>query len=159
MLIRISPVHKKGVKLDKTNYRPVSILSALSKIFERLLFYQLNTYMNPNLSMYQWGFQNNMSPQNCLLFLLEKWRKSLDNKGKAGVLLTALSKAFDYLNHDLLIAKLNAYGCDFNSLKLVYSYLTDRLQRVRINSSNSTWSEIIYGVTQGSILCPLLFNI
>ena len=155
----ISPVFKKGPKLDKTNYRPVSILSALSKIFERLLFYQLNTYINPNLSMYQCGFRKNMSSQNSLLFMLEKWRKSIDNKGKAGVLLTDLSKAFDCLSHDLLIAKLNAYGCDFNSLKLVYSYLTDRLQRVRINSSYSTWSEIIYGVPQGSILGPLLFNI
>ena len=102
--------------------------------------------MNPNLSMYQCGFRKNMSSQNCLLFMLEKWRKCLDNKGNAGVLLTDLSKAFDCLNHDLLLAKLNAYGCDFNSLKLFYSYLTDRLQRVRVNSSYSTWSEIIYGV-------------
>ena len=142
----VSPVFKKGVKLDKSNYRPVSLLSTLSKITERLLFYQIDKFMDPKLSMYQCGFRKNMSAQNCLLFMLEKWRKCLDNKGNAGVLLTDLSKAFDCLDHDLLIAKLNAYGFDLNSLKLIYSYLTDRFQRVRVNSSYSSWSEIIYGV-------------
>jgi len=91
--------------------------------------------------------------------MLEKWRYCLDNKGSCGVILTDLSKAFDCLIHDLLIAKLNAYGFDYNSLKLIHNYLTGRLQRVRINSSYSSWSEIIYGVPQGSIIGPLLFNI
>ena len=68
-----------------------------------------------------------MSPQNCLLFMIEKWRKCLDNKGKAGVLLTDLSKAFDCIVHDLLIAKLNAYGFDYLSLKLINDYLSDRI--------------------------------
>ena len=85
--------------------------------------------------------------------------KCLDNKGKTGVLLTDLSKAFDCLDHSLLIAKLYAYGFEYNALKLIHSYLNDRLQMVRINSTYSPWSEILYGVPKGSILGPLLFNI
>ena len=100
-----------------------------------------------------------MSAQHCLLYMIEKWKKCLDNKGKSGVLLTDLSKAFDCLVHDLLIAKLNAYGFDYLSLKLIYNYLSDRLQRVRINSEYSDWFYIIFGVPQGSILGALLFNI
>ena len=91
--------------------------------------------------------------------MLEKWRATLDNRGCSGVLLTDLSKAFDCLSHDLLLAKLEAYGFDYMSVKLLHSYLTDKHQRVRINSNYNTWSEIIYGVLQGSILGPLMFNI
>ena len=76
-----------------------------------------------------------------------------------GALLTDLSKAFDYLNHDLLIVKLNAYGFSFPALRLVHDYLLNRKQRKRINNSYSTWMEIVFGVPQGSILGPLLFNI
>ena len=74
-------------------------------------------------------------------------------------LLTDLSKAFDCLHHDLLIAKLHAYGLDAKSLKLMLYYLTNRKQRVKINNSYSSWSKILFGVSQGSILGPLLFNI
>ena len=94
--------------------------------------------MDAKLSMHQCGFRKNLSAQNCLLVMLEKWRKCLDNKGYTGVLLTDLSKAFDCLIHDLLIAKLNAYGFHYNSLKLIYSYLSNRLQKVRVNCSYSS---------------------
>ena len=155
----VSLVFNRGDRLEISNYRPVSILPALSKIFERLLYYQINDYMDSKLSTQQCGFRKNMSAQHCLLVMLEKWRICLDNKGSCGVLLTDLSKAFDCLIHDLLIAKLNAYGFDYSSLKLIHSYLTNRHQRVRGNSKFSSWNDIIYGVPQGSILGPLIFNI
>ena len=79
----VSPIFKKGVKLDKSNYRPVSLLSTLSKITERLLFYQIDRFMDPKLYTSHCGFRKNMSAQICLLVMLEKWRKCLDNKGNA----------------------------------------------------------------------------
>ena len=129
----ITPTHKRGNHNDKSNYRAVSILPGLSKVFERLLFYQMHTFAETNLSKYQCGFRKGFSSQHCLLLLIEKWKKSLDNKKSSGVLLTDLSKAFDCLSHDLLIAKLHAYGFDYKALQLLNSYLTNRYQRVRIN--------------------------
>ena len=94
-----------------------------------------------------------------MINLIEKWKKSVGNGGGFGALLTDLSKAFDCLLHELLIAKLNAYGFDKGSLRLIHSYLSIRKQRVKINGRYSLWSEILVRVPQGSILRPLLFNI
>ena len=95
----------------------------------------------------------------CLLAMLEKWERSVDNRKMFGALLTDLSKAFDCLDHELLIAKLNAYGFSLTALKLVHNYLSNRKQRTKINSTYSSLLEIIFGVPQGSILGPLLSNI
>ena len=97
--------------------------------------------------------------QHCVIALIKKWKKSADNDGAFGVLLTDLSKAFDCLYHELLIAKLDAYRFDKRSLILICNYLYNRKQRVKINDSFSSWSEILFEVSQGSILGPLLFNI
>ena len=105
------------------------------------------------------GYRKGFSTQYALIELIEKLKKSLDSRGYSGVVLMDLSKAFDTLNHALMIAKLHAYGFDRSSLNLIHSYLTQRWHRTKINTSFSTWKHLLTGVPQGSILGPLLFNI
>ena len=131
----ITPIFKKDSRLDKSNYRPVSILPNLSKIFERCIYNQISLYFNDILSKYQCGFRKGFNAQYCLMVMIEKWKKALDQGGSCGALLTDLSKAFDCLLHDLLIAKLHAYGFSRKSLKLIYDYLSERLQRTKINDT------------------------
>ena len=91
--------------------------------------------------------------------MVEKWRQCLSNRGVSGALLTDLSKAFDCILQELLIAKLAAYGFDCNSLQMLQSYLSNRTQRTGTNDTCSKYCEILFGVSQGTILGPLLFNI
>ena len=93
--------------------------------------------MKDKLSIFLCGYRKEMSAQNCLLYLVNKWKLSLDRSANCGILFTDLSKAFDSLSHELLIAKLDSYGFDYLSLKLMHSYLNDRFQRVRVNSDFS----------------------
>ena len=155
----ITPLYKKGKKDIKGNYRPVSILPNLSKIFEKCMFEQMSQFFENIFSKYQCGFRKGFSTQQCLLAMLEKWKRSVDNSKMFGALLTDLSKAFDCLDHELLIAKLNAFGFSLTALNLVHNYLSNRKQRTKINSSYSSFLEITFGFPQGSILGPLLFSI
>ena len=137
----------------------MSILPVIFKTHDRLMHDQMYKYFDQIFSKFQCGFRKGFSTQNCLLYMIENWKESLDQGGHYGALLTDLSKAFDCIMHDLLIAKLQAYGFDSDSLNFICIYLVDREQRVKINSSISTWSKIENFVPQGSILGPLLFNV
>ena len=154
-LAEVIPLFKKDSRLEKSNYRPVSILSNFSKIYEICIFDQLSTYFENFLSKFQFGFRKNYSAQQCLMALIDLWKKSVDKNKAFGILLTDLSKAFDCVNHTLLIAKLAAYGLDEISLRFLLSYLKNRTQKVRINNTYSTLKDIKYGVPQGSVLGPL----
>ena len=135
-LANVTPVFKKGARTSKNNYRPVSILPILSKLFERLISKQLSEFFESILSKFQCGFRKGYGAQHCLLMMLETWKEATDNN-KA--LLTELSKAVDCLTHDLLIAKLHAYGLDLASLKILQDYLTNRKQRTKVGSFYSSW--------------------
>ena len=118
----------------------------------------MHPYLNQIFSKYQCGFRKGYNAQHCLMAMIEKWCKFLDIGGHAGALLTDLSEAFDCIGHELLMAKVHAYGFDSDALKLIYSYLKRIKQRTKKNSSYSSFPEILFGVPQGSILGPLLFN-
>ena len=155
----IPPTNKKKDMSDIENYRPISILSELCKIYERCMYDQMYKYFEQILSKYQWGFRQVYSTQHCLLMMVKKWKEVLDEGGFGIALLTDLSKVFDCIRYGLLIAKLAAYEFDSHSLSFVFSYLNERKQRTKIHNSYSPYDHIAYGVPQRSILGPLLFNI
>ena len=148
------------------------MINLVRKIIDQLLYYrQHQKYMRESwnhkftlfphgfLSPLLCGFRRNYSTQHTLLRLIENCKKALDPKQTASSLLMDLSKAFDCLNHDLMIAKLNAYGFSRSALNFILSYLSQRKQRVKINGSFSEWKTTSVGVPQGSVLGPLLLNI
>ena len=105
------------------------------------------------------GFLKNHSTQNALLNMTEKWKHVLDKGKKVGTIFMDLSKAFDILNQNFLLAKLNVYGFSLNTKNFVQSYLSEQFQRVNINNNCSEWCKILLGVPKASILGPLLLFI
>ena len=160
-IAKIIPLFKKGDKTLLENYRPISILPAISKIFERIMFNQIHNHFSMHNLFYsgQYGFRANHSTQFAALELIDRITQDLDQGNMPITIFMDLSKAFDTLNHDILIYKLKSYGLSEAALKLMQSYLTDRKQYVEINNTQSTKNDITVGVPQGSILGPLLFII
>jgi exonuclease III len=158
-LAQITPVYKKGDILSKANYRPVSILPTLSKLFEGILADQLSSYMDPIFNPMLSGFRRGFGCHSVLTKLIEDWKAALDKRETVGVVLLDMSKAFDSIDHALLLKKLPAYGVDELAVRLIGSYLSDRKQQVKIRGTTSDWKDVLKGVPQGSVIGPLLFNI
>ena len=141
----VVPIYKKNYKKDKSNYRPISLLSNISKVYERCI---------------QEHLEEGYGTQTCLLAMIEKLKKDRDKECVFAAVLTDLSKAFNCIPHSLLIANLLiAYGFDRKSLIFISAYLKSRKQKTRIGSAFSDYLNVLFGVPQGSILGPILFII
>ena len=154
-----SPIYKNENPDFKGNYRPISVLPAVSKVYDRVLKDQINPYFHEILSNILYVFRAGYSTQHALIRMLIKWRRCLDTSGLVGTILMDLSKAYDCLPHDLLIAKLAAYGLDITCFRLMYRYPNNCYQRVKIGPHRSAANKITIGAPQGSVLGLLLFNI
>ena len=158
---KINPIHKKDSKLVISNYRPISLLSNLNKIIEKLMFKRLYSFMEQHKCIYdlQFGFRKNHSTNHALISIVEKIQEAIkDDKIAIGIFID-LQKAFDTVNHSILLEKLNHYGISGISNAWFNSYLNDRQQFVSIDGEHSELSITKHGVPQGSVLGPLLFLI
>ena len=158
---KICPIYKKGDKSDLSNYRPISILPNFSKILEKLVYNRLVTYLEKHsiLSDKQYGFRKNRSTYMAVTEMIDKITEAMDkNQYSIGIFID-LSKAFDTLNHNILLRKLQYYGIRGLAYEWFKSYLQNRKQYCTFNGSESPHLAITCGVPQGSVLGPLLFLI
>ena len=122
------------------------------------MYDQINDYFNPHFSKLLCGFRKGFNAQHCLLILVEKCREVLDKRSYAWILLIDLSKNFNCINHELLIAKLHVYGFSLKSITFIQSYLSIRIQRVKISSFFSDYSNVEPGTPRESISEPPFLN-
>ena len=157
----VSAIFKKNDRQDKTNYRPISLLTCMSKVFERIVFNRLYKFLVDNnlLNSHNSGFRKNDSTINRLMALLHSIHSGLDEREDVVLILLDISKAFDKVWHPGLLFKLKQLGIAQNLLSWFESYLTNRRQKVVVGGKSSPISYIQAGVPQGSILGPLLFLI
>lgn len=158
---RVVPVFKQGNKFEVENYRPISLLSCLSKIYEKLMHNRISNFLELNNVLHdmQYGFRAGRSCEHALLTAKEILLNSLSKRQVSLLLLIDFSKAFDMVEHSVLLKKLEHYGIRGTTLKWMKSYLENRMQFVTIEGIDSSTREMKFGVPQGSILGPLLFII
>ena len=154
-IAKVIPLYKKGLKTMLDNYRPISILPAISKAMENILYDYLSN--SGILSKYQFGFRRHHSTSTALLDSTKQWYSNMDKRLINIVAFLDLNKAFDTIDHDILIKKLHMYGVEQCSLKMLESYLSNRSQTCFINGSFSKCKSVRCGIPQGSILGPLFF--
>lgn len=160
-MAKVVPLFKQGKTSLIENYRPVSILNYFSKFFEKIMYNHIIEFLNENniLSKYQFGFRQKHSTNHALITIVEKIARALDNKQQVIGVYLDFRKAFDTVDHQILLSKLQKYGIRGKTLEWFQSYLHNRTQYVEYNNSHSTVKHISMGVPQGSILGPLLFLI
>ena len=150
------PVFKKDDPVDKTNYRPITLLNTVDKIYEKLLSNQINNCFESELDRCISAYRKRHSCETTLIRLTEEWRMALDRKERIGLLSTDMTKAFDSLHPSLMLNKLKAYKFSDRALELIRSYFQNRLNRVKLQDSYSGWKASTRGCPQGSSFGPLL---
>ena len=158
---KVIPIHKGGEKTDVSNYRPISLLSTFSKIYKKVMRTRLTNFFDSYNILYemQYGFRKGRSCEHVLLVAQNELLMALNKKQISILLLIDFSKAFDMVDHEILLKKLHHCGIRGKALKWVQSYLNYRMQYVSINGNDSSTKVLKYGVPQGSILGPLFFII
>ena len=157
---QVKPLFKnKNYQLDKTKYRPVSVLPAISTFFERKIVYQLSSFFENHFHPFLSAFRSGYGCQTTLLKIIEDWKKALDDNKCVAAILMDLSKAFDCLSHNLLLLKLKTYGLSDSALDLLFSYLHQRKQCIKVENVYSNFKYMYKSVPQGSILDPVLYKI